>query len=497
MFDPPDGVPREPEPDPASNDDPGVYDAPGPDADADEPISGSPARRRLRAAVAITLIAAIVVFGALGGSRLVQTSEDPPAPVRPARLVTVDGIGALSTRDATGGSAIPWSVPGVVFSFPVWSPDGTHVAALGQDLKSAGVYVFAAPPADGGAVAATDAAPRVIYEDSADPAFYLYWTPDSRNVSFLTQEPSEISLRIAPADGAAEARTLRQGAPLYWEWVDGGRLLAHVGGTAPDSFLGELGLDPAAPPASLDPSAPPGAFRSPAVTVDGRLRAYLEASGSTQHLVLEARDGSSSHRIDVAGPTAMSFDPTGSALAFVAPEPADSSSATVPIGPLRLADPADGSTRTLLPGKVVGFFWAPDGKTIAALAVSTPGDDGVQAVAPGNAALAAYGRPPRAVVELGAAIQPAAGIVLHLAFIDVASGAARGQRDVRVTDTFIQQVLPFFDQYALSHRFWSAESRSIALPLVGVDGKDQLVVIPADGSDPTSITGQVIGFWSP
>jgi hypothetical protein len=96
-----------------------------------------------------------------------------------------------------------------------------------------------------------------------------------------------------------------------------------------------------------------------------------------------------------------------------------------------------------------------------------------------------------------AAIQPTAGIVLHLAFIDVATGAARGQRDVRLTDTFIQQVLPFFDQYALSHRFWSADSRSIALPLVGADGKDQLVVIPADGSDPTSIADQVIGFWSP
>ena len=497
MFDPPDGVPRGPEPEPALNRDPGAEDEANPDGHAGEPVSGSSDRRGLRAAVAITLIAAIVVFGALGGSRLVRNHEDPPAPVRPARLVTIDGIGALSTRDGTGGSAIPWSVPGVVFSFPVWSPDGTHVAALGQDLKSAGVYVFAAPPADGGAVPATDAVPHVIYQDSANPAFYLYWAPDSRNVSFLTQEPSQISLRIAPADGASEARILRQGAPLYWEWVDSGRLLAHVGGTAPDSFLGELGLDPGAPPASLDPSAPPGAFRSPAVTGDGRLRAYLEDSGSTQQLVLEARDGSSSHRLDVAGPTAMSFDPTGSALAFVAPEPADSSSATVPIGPLRLADPADGSTRTLLAGKVVSFFWAPDGKTIAALGVSTPGDDGVQAVAPGNAALTAYGRPPRAVVELGAAIQPAAGIVLHLAFIDVATGAPRAQRDVRVTDTFIQQVLPFFDQYALSHRFWSADSRSIALPLVGADGKDQLVVVPADGADPTFIAGQVIGFWSP
>jgi hypothetical protein len=58
-------------------------------------------------------------------------------------------------------------------------------------------------------------------------------------------------------------------------------------------------------------------------------------------------------------------------------------------------------------------------------------------------------------------------------------------------------VLPFFDQYGLSHRFWSPDSASLALPLVGSTGADQLVVIPADGTDPHQIPGRVIGFWSP
>ena len=95
------------------------------------------------------------------------------------------------------------------------------------------------------------------------------------------------------------------------------------------------------------------------------------------------------------------------------------------------------------------------------------------------------------------AIDAAAGIGLHLAFVDVATAAVRSQRDVRVSVTFVNQILPYFDQYALSHRFWSADSASLALPLVTADGTDQLAVIPASGTDPHPIPGRTIGFWSP
>jgi hypothetical protein len=95
------------------------------------------------------------------------------------------------------------------------------------------------------------------------------------------------------------------------------------------------------------------------------------------------------------------------------------------------------------------------------------------------------------------AIDTAAGIGIHLAFVDVATATVGAQRDVRVSDTFVNQILPFFDQYALSHRFWSPDSASLALPLVAAGGGDQLVVIPADGSEPHPIPDRVIGFWSP
>jgi TolB protein len=491
-------------------------------------------RRRLRAAVVLTLVAAIIVFGALGGARLAGIPSETPSPTpHPARLVAVDANGALATMDGDGGSVVPYPAPGVKFGFPAWSPDGTHIAATGLSGASGIVRVFtvqppgatgAAPggaspgtgsaPADAGSVTASGAAgdePGVIYRSSDAQPFYLYWTPDSRQVGFLTQEANGISLRIAPADGSVAATTIRQGAPLYWDWVDPVRLLAHIGGSGLGAFVGEVGLDgrpdgatAITPDTSLSPgtsAAPgnpvsPGVFRSPAVSRDGRYRAYVEATtGAAEEIVLEARDGSSKRTLSVPGATAVEFDPTGASLAYVAPVDSTAQPADLPLGPLRLMDPTSGSSRTLLGSTVVGFFWAPDGKTIAALELPGPGNNGVQAAAPRF--VPALARLTGGRAGTPDAIDAAAGIGLHLTFVDVATAAVRSQRDVRVSVTFVNQLLPYFDQYALSHRFWSADSASLALPLVAADGTDQLVVIPANGSDPHPIAGRTVGFWSP
>ena len=68
---------------------------------------------------------------------------------------------------------------------------------------------------------------------------------------------------------------------------------------------------------------------------------------------------------------------------------------------------------------------------------------------------------------------------------------------MRVSDLFVNQVLPFFDQYALSHRFWSPDGAAIALPIVGDGDVTEVQVIPADGSQPVVAATAEIGFWSP
>jgi TolB protein len=183
----------------------------------------------------------------------------------------------------------------------------------------------------------------------------------------------------------------------------------------------------------------------------------------------------------------MTFDPTGTSLAYTATDTDTSEPPPLPVGPLRLVDPRTGSERVLLDSDVVAFFWSPDGRTIATLRFPQPGD-------PGDSDLAAT-RVASADVDLAA--EEAPGIPLTLAFLTAATGEVQSERAVRVSDVFASQVIPFFDQYALSHRIWSRNSRAILLPLANGTEPTHLVVIPADESTPSRVADGIIGFWSP
>jgi hypothetical protein len=155
---------------------------------------------------------------------------------------------------------------------------------------------------------------------------------------------------------------------------------------------------------------------------------------------------------------------------------------------LRIVDATSGAVRTLLDRPVVGFFWSPDGRTIAVLVLLDPGAPEIDEARVGVAVRAAS--PVR-----GAPAVDLPGIALHLAFVDAATGTLRSERDIRVTDTFAFQVLPYFDQYALSHRFWSPDSSSLTLPIASIDAGDRLTALPADGSEPWPLGEATMGSW--
>jgi TolB protein len=429
-------------------------------------------------AIAVVLVAALVVFAFVGG-RIITTEPVPTARAEP-RLAVTDAGGKLYTMNADGKAVTDFPAPGVTFGFPAWSPDGTRIAVTGQDEDSVAVYVFDA--AGGG-----QAAPRTPFDSPDHPPFYLYWSPDGRQIAFLTTEPDGIALRVAPADAGSEATVVRKGAPFYWDWLGSDHLVAHIGLPGADSFLGEVDLEGAS---SESEALDGGYFRSPAVSHDGAYRAYVTTGqDSTGIVTLESADRSSHQSAPVFGVAAVAFDPTGGTLAYVGAERPTADDLAFPLGPLRALDPATGKTRTLLGGQVVGFFWSPDGTTIAALTIGTPGDEVVGV--PGAGLVSAGG--PRPGAGGGA---PQAGVGLTLAFVDVASGSVRAQRATEVTSAFVNNILPYYDQYALSHRMWAPDSSAVALPLDD-DGTDRLFVIPADGSSPHPLEGAQAGFWSP
>ncbi len=448
-----------------------------------------PARRRILLAVTLVVVAAFVVVAGLGGSGFIMRSgpaptiEATPTPPTPARLAYIDLDGALNVIDAARTSVAHVPSAGASFQFPAWSPDATRVAAIRSDSSGTSLDVFAFP----GAGSAGDAspAPTTLYTSVDRPVFYLYWSPDSRALAFLTTEPDGIALRRAPADATATATTVRNGAPMYWQWVDPSRLLVHSGGSAADAFAGEVGLD--GTPATSG-AIDSGSFRAPALSGDGKYVAFSTSGADGKGaIVVSSRDGSARHDVAVFSAPAFEFDPAGDTLAFTA-QALPGGSVDLPVGPLRALDPATGAVRTLLEGSVVGFFWAPDGRTIAALSVPGPGDTKVASASRGEITLARAA--PRAT-------QVAAGVTLRLTFVDAASGTVRSEDEIQLSDLFINQVLPFFDQYALSHRFWAPDSRSIALPIDNDQGVSQITALFADGSTPTVIADGAFASWSP
>ncbi len=312
----------------------------------------------------------------------------------------------------------------------------------------------------------------------------MYWSPDGTRLTFLTTEPGGgIALRVAPADASGPAQVVRQGAPMYWAWTGPDRLLVHSGGGA-EAFVGEVGLDGV----PVEPGvAGSGAFRTPAITADGAFRGYAAPGGAAaDQVVVETTTGSGRHAVDVDGAAALDFSPTSSDLGFIAPD-SPNPAAELPIGPLRVLSATTGVVRVVLAGQVVAFFWSPDGRTIAALEIGKPSDDNVAAI--DRSATARLAR-----ATLAAA---APGIPLRLVFIDSASGAVRASRAIQLADLFAAQQLPYFDQYALSHRIWSPDGRSIVLPVDAADGTSGILVIPADGSDTTRVADGVAAAWSP
>ena len=335
----------------------------------------------------------------------------------------------------------------------------------------------------------------VIFRSPTIGPFYLSWTPDGRDVSFLAEDATGLALRLAPADGSAPldgsgpGSTVRSGNPFYFDWIDADRLFAHVG-TGPDAILEELGRNGAS---AASPLKAPGDFRSPMVSHDGSFIGYVRTrSGGTSEVVVSARDGSNARTMPVFGPSAVTFDPLGNRIASIGATETPQTAYSVPLGPLRLLDAKSGAVRTLVDGNVVAFWWAPDGTTIAALRVGT-GD----ATSPPASGGPAPSEPP-SVPPSSASPEPSAQppVEVRLVFVDVASGKVRAQPVVSPGQLFIDQLLVYFDQYALSHHLWAPDSSSFLMPIVDPDGSTHLAVLSPNDDPPVMIDG-AIGFWSP
>ncbi|HET7472483.1 MAG TPA: hypothetical protein VFJ71_05105 [Candidatus Limnocylindrales bacterium] len=413
----------------------------------------------------------------VGGGESVPPATLTGGPPRVGWIAAVDDAGNLSVIAPDGHGIALTDAAATTVGFPAFSPDGGRLAAIVGENGATSVDVFTIDRAG-----ATVPPPVPIYVSSERQAFYVSWMPGGRDVSFLANDADIVALRVAaadrgtPLDGADTESLVRRGAPLYFDWIDDQDALVHVG-VGPGAFLGLLRRDGTEDGGAL---ARPGDFRSAQVSKDGRYVAWVRATGDASEVVVASRDGTTEQTLPVSGPAAVMFSPTEDVVAAIGAETGGSADLAFPLGPLRTIDAATGRTAVLLDGLVVASFWSPDGRTVAALRLQASG--GSTALAPGALAAAVPSAPPNEV---------------HLLFVDVASGAVRSDRVVQPGGRLVSEVLPYFDQYELSHRPWAPDSSSFLLPIVTDAGTSEVVALPPDGGEPTFSIRAGAAFWSP
>jgi TolB protein len=414
--------------------------------------------------------------------------EEENSPATPAgvaatmgdsRIAFVSPEGRIGTVAAAGGDERLISDESAVLLFPAWSPDGRSLAAVGSTSEGPGV--FAVADSEGAAL-------TPLYVNRQGAPVYLYWSPDGDTVSFIANHDEGLGLFLAPADGGEEARLLATGAPFYWQWAEGGEeVLIHTGASAPGARIAFLDVAGGEPGADLGAA---GFFQAPGISGDGRFLAWAEVDGTgSRWLVVRGEENGDDLRLPHRGSIAMSWSPSPdrNLLAFISPAVVENEPAFSHYGPLRLLDATTGEVELLSDLTVLAFFWSPDGRSIAYITVDGR-DDGMQAT--GQLTNVAFRRS-----------EPAAqheNVRLALWVVDVDSGVGRQRLIFQPTSIYLTQFLPFFDQYALSHRIWSPDAAALVLPIAGdAPADDTIYVVPTHEGRPYAVAKGTVAFWSP
>ncbi len=420
-------------------------------------------------------------YNEYGGLRQPLASTQPGGPMPPVnRIVYVNDERQIETIKPDGTDRRTLTADAKSYLFPAWSPDGRSVAAIGSEIDGSGIYVI--PDVNGGA-----AAEALHYSDRTSP-FYLYWSPNGGQITYLANDRSGLSLNVIDSDGESPSRVVALGSPVYWNWTaDSRRMLVHTGSSSDDSQLVMID-DFGRPQAPM--VAAPGPFQAPGISSSGRYWAYSQfQSGGTTWLVLDDRLNSSENSQRHAGAVAFNWSPQRDEVAFISGTAADQDASW---GPLRLMDAETGDVRLLSSDTVIAFFWAPDGKKIATISVPPSSNLGeqIEVRSGGGRQLISYAAD-------GAAQRPAqfAPHPFFVNIIDVESGESRQLIETGLSPIFLTQFLPYFDQYAFSHQLWSPDSSSLVLPLVN-ERRRQITLLNVDSGRTTTLAEGNLAFWS-
>ena len=361
----------------------------------------------------------------------------------------------------------------VAYLQPTWAPDGRRMA-FARTAVTARRTMLASVWVTG----RRNSAPREVFRTGALRPIYLYWAPDSEQLTVLSQPLGAAELELGVIDlEQAGYRALDQGQPYYWSWLpDTTALVTHVGGDVRLNAAARLSLVPLDPlRGKADFNLAPAAFQAPAVSPDGRYMAFVTTTANGAGLVAREIEGPDERLLtDVPGFAYFAYAPRGNRIAVMksaTPGPAAD-------GQLTIIDAGGGRETTLPHDDVIAFFWAPNGQRLAYLVPARAGEEQGLELDP------LFARQPRLFYA-------------ELRVADVRRGNSWRVVQFPLSDGFLRQHLPFFDQYLRSMSIWSPNSRFVAYAALTAEGAPGIFISAASGTlRPQFVAAGDLPSWS-
>ena len=436
-------------------------------------------RRRLHALWLLPLAATLLVSCSVRGAQMSQSSLLERFERKSGLIAFIGLDGNIETADQTGGgvtqlTADAGSREGVRrwYTSPTWSARGRRLAFVRFDQLADGSIRAA--------ILTTDRAsrnPQVVWESGELAPVYLYWSPDSRWISVLSQGSAEDGMELGLVDAAGKLsyKPLDTGLPLYWAWDPGNRfMLAHVGGGTPSGGRLTL-LDIRDGTQKRNFNVRPTRFQSPQVSPDGQRMLYVDSGSGSAQLVLRDIEGPGLDVLKtVSGSAFFSFSRDGRRVAVMeSPTPQLSADGTLRVLVTRRSE----RSVELDDPSVIAFFWAPNSRQIAYLILVSPAE--LQQL----------------LVEPVFAADPEQ-LYVHLQVMDVRSGDSWNVATFPITRGSLS-TLQFFDQYNRSGSIWSPDGNWLVFSAVARGGFPGIYLGSASGNlKPRFVTRGDLGAWS-
>jgi Tol biopolymer transport system component len=308
------------------------------------------------------------------------------------------------------------------------------------------------------------------------------WSPNGDQLGVLSRGLDGRTLSVVSADDG-RAVDLVTGWDVNWAWnADGTTLVAQsrLSNESPRSDVAVYATDNGEELSSVV-SRGVIANGSTRFSPDGRYMVLSLPDGADDKfkLVIAEREGKLVKELTgFSGSLIYAWSPVGAELAYVARESSEELS-----GPLRVLDVNSGAIRLMSANPVIGFFWSPDGQSIAAF-----GPVIQTALSPESQALNLL--PQRAQAPMLAQV------------IDVRRATSRPLMYVELSEQFLN-VLARSDVYSSVMTIWAPNSRRLLIPIrytpaQGASAVNLIIETESTGSIfPREVTVGSMAAWSP